>query len=184
MRDKMKKKAAPHKGVSITISLTDFDMDVTLDEFAKRLRDTADVLSNIDRARPGSGLSCWESRDVMMIGFDKPMNPIRANVRIKTEFGTTDGSSLIGATLTADDKTSVQIFKSHYDIVKDASANQLTIKELAELSVIDLPKEICALDEAENKDVSETLTAIEARANQIRSAAKERAASNENNRDD
>lgn len=47
----MKKKK---KGVSITIRLTDIDIDVTLDEFAKRLRDTADILSSIDRARPST----------------------------------------------------------------------------------------------------------------------------------
>ena len=126
------------KGVSITIRLTDIDIDVTLDEFAKRLRDTADILSSIDRARPSTEQDAFLGEGQMLIDFDKPVHPIRANVCIETEFGKTDGSSLIGGIITKDNGTSsVEIFKHSYDIMKSICSYPLTIKEMAGLEILD-----------------------------------------------
>ena len=147
------------KGVSITIRLTDIDIDVTLDEFAKRLRDTADILNSLDRVRPSTEQDFLIGEGQMMIDFDRPVNPIKANVRVETEFGTTEGSSLIGGIVTkGNGASSVEIFKHGYDLIKSICPYPLTIREMAELNVLDSAAHVYRIsDKVNNKETYEPL---------------------------
>ena len=135
MNEQRRGRRAPDmpEGVSISIKLTDYDIDATLDQFAKKLRDTADIIDHIGGARLAG------ERDFLMIGgmvldFGHVVDPLRAVVRMETPALITEGvNPLYGGVLVAGNETStVEIFKDAYDLITKGPKT-MTLRELAKL---------------------------------------------------
>lgn len=138
------------EGVSISIELTDYDIDATLNQFAKKLRDTADIIDHVGEARLA------DERDSfmfcrMMLDFGHVVDPLRAIVRIETPTLITEGvNPLYSAVLVTGNETStVEIYKDIYDLITK-EPKTMTLRELAKLRTERLYREIEAMRHEED----------------------------------
>lgn len=133
------------EGVSISIELTDYDIDATLNQFAKKLRDTADIIDRVDEARltdeRDSFMSCFCG---MMLDFDHVVDPLRAIVRIETPILITEGCNPLYGGVVVEKTSAVEIFKDAYDLITK-EPKTMTVRELVKLRAERLRREIEAM---------------------------------------